>query len=181
MKITKLKLNNFRNYDHGTFDFCDNLNIIFGDNGTGKTSLLEAIHYLSLTKSFRSHNNSDVVQYSNDYFQIFGNFNDFKLQKLTVNLNYSKKEGKKLFFNNTELKKKTDIIGKIPVIILSPNNQKITESGPLLRRNFIDRILSQINREYLFELIEFKKLIYQRNLLLSVYREKNKKKIRSLY
>jgi len=176
MKLTKLNLNNFRNYDHRIFEFCDNLNIILGDNGTGKTSLLEAIHYLSLTKSFRSHNDSDVVQHSNDYFQIFGNFKNSDLKELTVNLNYSKTEGKKLFYNHTELKKKTDIVGKIPVIILSPNNQKITEGGPSLRRNFIDRILSQTNREYLLVLIEFKKLIYQRNLLLSFYREKNRKK-----
>ncbi len=173
MKITKLKLNNFRNYNHENFDFCDNLNIILGDNGSGKTSLLEAIHYLSLTKSFRTHNNSDVVQYDNDYFQIFGTFNNSKIDELNVNFNYSKKEGKKLLFNHIELRKKTDIIGKIPVIILSPNNQKITESGPLLRRSFIDRILSQINREYLLTLIEFKKRLYQRNLLLSEYKEKN--------
>jgi len=175
MKITKLKLNNFRNYNHENFDFCDNLNIILGDNGSGKTTLLEAIHYLSLTKSFRTHNNSDVVQYGNDYFQIFGTFNDSEIKEIIVNLNYSKTEGKKLFYNQVELNKKTDIIGKIPVIILSPNNQKITEGGPSLRRNFIDRILSQINREYLLLLIEFKKRLYQRNLLLSGFKEKNRK------
>lgn len=175
MILNKLKLNYFRNYEHGLFEFGDNLNIILGDNGTGKTSLLEAVHYLSLTKSFRTHNNSDVVQNGNDYFQLFGTFNNLKNKELIVNLNYSKTDGKKLFLNQTELKKKTEIIGKIPVIILSPNNQKITEGGPALRRNFIDRILSQINSEYLFVLIEFKKRMYQRNLLLLQYKEKVRK------
>lgn len=176
MKITQLKLNNFRNYNHENFNFCDNLNIILGDNGSGKTTLLEAIHYLSITKSFRTHNNGDVVQYDNDYFQLFGIFLDSKTRELSVNLNFSKKEGKKLFFNQMELIKKTEIIGKIPVIILSPNNQKITEGGPSLRRSFIDRILSQTSKEYLVELIEFKKRLYQRNILLSEYKEKKLKK-----
>jgi len=179
MKITKLKLNNFRNYNHENFDFCGNLNIILGDNGSGKTTLLEAIHYLSITKSFRTHNNSDVVQYDNEYFQLFGVFIDSEIRELSVNLNFSKKEGKKLFFNHIELSKKTEIIGKIPVIILSPNNQKITEGGPSLRRNFIDRILSQTNKEYLLELIELKKRLYQRNILLSEHKEKNLKKYNS--
>jgi len=171
MKLTELRLNYFRNYEHGNFSFGDNLNIILGDNGAGKTSLLEAIHYLSLTKSFRTHNNSNVVYNNHAYFQLFGNFYDSKNNQISVNLNYSKNDGKKLFFNHTEMKKKTEIIGKIPLIILSPGNQTITAGGPALRRNFIDRILSQTSNEYLYVLIEFKKRMYQRNLLLSRYRD----------
>ena len=171
MKLNELKLNFFRNYEHGFFEFGDNLNIILGDNGTGKTSLLEAIHYLSLTKSFRTHNNNNVIFNKSDYFQLFGKFLSTENSEISVNLNYSNSDGKKLFFNNSEMKKKTEIIGKIPLIILSPNNQTITEGGPSVRRNFIDRILSQINSDYLFVLIEFKKRIYQRNLLLSQYKD----------
>lgn len=171
MKLKTLKLNYFRNYDNGFFEFNDNLNIIYGDNGTGKTTLLEAIHFLSLTKSFRAGNDADVIKDKKDYFQIFGQFTNSKKKEVSVNLNYTRHEGKKVFLNKNELKKKTDIIGKIPVIILSPGTQKITEGGPLIRRNFIDRILAQINKEYLIALMEYKKRIYQRNILLNKYRE----------
>jgi DNA replication and repair protein RecF len=176
MKLKTLKLNYFRIYDNVFFEFNDNLNIIYGDNGTGKTTLLEAIHFLSLTKSFRAGNDTDVIKYKQDYFQIFGQFTNSKKTDISVNLNYSKCEGKKVFLNKNELKRKTDIIGKIPVIILSPGTQRITDGGPLIRRNFIDRILAQINKEYLIALMEYKKRIYQRNILLNKYREQKTNK-----
>ncbi len=176
MKLTKLTLNHFRNYNHCVFEFNDNLNIIIGNNGTGKTTLLEAIHFLSLTKSFRTHNDTDAISFNNDYFQIFGTFRDNNKKENLVNLNYSKGAEKKLFLNNSELKKKTDIIGKIPVIILSPGIQKITDGGPSIRRNFIDRILSQVDRDYLCSLIEYRKMLSQRNILLVDFKKRNVRK-----
>ncbi|MCD6441383.1 MAG: DNA replication/repair protein RecF [Candidatus Marinimicrobia bacterium] len=176
MKIKNLKLINFRNYDQGCFEFSDNLHIIFGDNGTGKTTLLEAIHFLSLTKSFRTNNDINIVKKNRDYFQIFGKFLNFKEKSFLVNLNFSKNEGKKIFINKADLKRKTDIVGRLPVVIFSPENQKITDGGPLIRRNFINRILSQVNSDYFQALIEYKKRIYNRNLLLNQYRSQQQNK-----
>ncbi|HCK99004.1 MAG TPA: hypothetical protein DHW42_02700 [Candidatus Marinimicrobia bacterium] len=176
MKLKTLKLINFRNYNEGFFEFSDNLNIIFGDNGTGKTTLLEAIHFLSLTKSFRTNNDINIVKKKQDYFQIFGSFLNSKDKKIFVNLNYSKNEGKRIFINKVDLKRKTDIVGRLPVVIFSPGSQKITDGGPQVRRNFIDRILSQINSDYFQALIEYKKRIYQRNLILNKYRVQRQNK-----
>ena len=176
MKLTRLSLNNFRNYDHCDFEFNNNLNIIIGDNGSGKTTLLEAIHYLSITKSFRTHNDDDVINNNHIYYQIFGTFKDNNNNDSIVNLNYSKNDGKKLFVNNTEFKKKTDIIGKIPVIILSPGIRSITEGGPSVRRNFIDRILSQTDHDFLKALIEYRRMLNQRNAILADYKNRDVKK-----
>lgn len=176
MKLKTLKLVNFRNYNQGFFEFSNNLNIILGDNGTGKTTLLEAIHFLSLTKSFRTNNDNNVVKKNQDYFQIFGSFLNSHDKNVLVNLNYSKNEGKKIFIDKVDLKRKTDIVGRLPVVIFSPGNQKITDAGPLVRRNFINRILSQIDSDYFKALIEYKKRIYHRNLLLNQYRSQRQNK-----
>jgi len=176
MKIKTLKLINFRNYNQGFFEFSDNLNIIFGDNGTGKTTLLEAIHFLSHPRSFRTNNDIDIVKKNSEYFQIFGGFLNTRNKNILVNLNYSKNEGKKVFIDKVDLKRKTDIVGRLPVVIFSPGSQKITDGGPLVRRNFIDRILSQINSDYFQALIEYKKRIYQRNLLLNQYQAQHQNK-----
>jgi len=175
MNLRKLKLVQFRNYNQVYLEFNEQVNIICGDNGVGKTALLEAIHYLSLAKSFRTNNDLDVLKSGQIYFQIFGNFTSQKNGRIDINLNYSKEEGKKVFINKFELKKRIDIVGKMPVIILSPGTQKITDGGPAVRRGFIDRIISQVNYNYFSSLIEYKKRIYQRNLILNQYRNRQRK------
>jgi len=175
MNLRTLKLVQFRNYNQVNLEFNENVNIICGDNGVGKTALLEAIHYLSLAKSFRTNNDLDVLKDGQIYFQIFGNFNSLKSGLIEINLNYSKDEGKKVFINKVELKKRVDIVGRMPVIILSPGTQKVTDGGPAIRRGFVDRILSQVNHEYFSSLVEYKKRIYQRNLILNQYRNRRRR------
>jgi DNA replication and repair protein RecF len=175
MKLRTLKLVQFRNYDQINFEFNESLNLICGDNGVGKTALLEAIHYLSLAKSFRTNNDLDVLKEGRIYFQVFGNFVSLENNRIEINLNYTKEEGKRIFFNKVELKKRTEMVGKMPVIILSPGTQKITDGGPAIRRGFIDRIISQVDPRYFSSLIEYKKRIYQRNLLLNQYRNKQRR------
>lgn len=171
MVIFALKLVNFRNHTHATFEFNDKLNVIYGDNGVGKTSILEAVHYLSLTKSFRTNRDDEVIENEKSYFQIFGKFCSVQDRKIGVNVNYEKGGAKKVFYNKKELKRKSDLIGKIPVVILSPGSQKVTEGAPSQRRNFLDRIISQIDQKYLSALQEYRRQITRRNTLLNTYKE----------
>ena len=174
MILHRIKIVNYRNYTNSNFEFHKQLNFINGENGSGKTSILEAIHFLALTKSFRTNTDSDVVKFNESYFQIFGNFSNNSGKENSVNINFSKTHGKRIFFNKVPLKRRIDIIGKIPVIIFSPSSQRITEGGPAGRRNFINRIVAQIDKEYFAELIEYRSRLTQRNLILNYYREKGK-------
>jgi len=174
MILQKLKIVNYRNYTNSNFEFHEQLNFINGDNGSGKTSILEAVHFLALTKSFRTNKDSDVVKYNESFFQIFGDFSDNSGKKNSVNVNFSKTDGKRIFLNKVPLKRRIDIVGKIPVIVFSPSSQRITEGGPAGRRNFINRIIAQIDKNYFAELIEYRRKLTQRNLILNSYREKGK-------
>jgi len=164
---------NFRKYTDSTFEFYDKTNFINGDNGSGKTSILEAVHYLSLTKSFRTNNDIESVNYQSDFFNIFGEFSNNTGHENFFNMNFTKTEGRSFLLNKVRIKKYTDIVGYAPVVILSPGLQKITEGGPSERRNFINRIISQVDHDYFINLIEYKKRLSQRNVVLNQYREKN--------
>ncbi|MCF7885683.1 MAG: DNA replication and repair protein RecF [Candidatus Marinimicrobia bacterium] len=166
-------MNNFRNYTKFEKEFNDSINILTGDNGAGKTAILEAIYIMSISKSFRTNSFRDIINKNEDYLQIFGKFVNQKSCK--INVNYTKNEGKKIFYNGHNLEKNTDLIGKIPVIILSPSDQRITEGPNSLRKNFINQILCQVDDKYLKNLLNFNKLLKRRNSLLKEYSKKNKK------
>jgi len=172
MVLRNLRLVNFRKYTDSVFEFHEKTNFINGDNGSGKTSILEAIHYLSLTKSFRTNNDNESVNYQSDYFNIFGELIDNHNQKILFNMNYSRKDGRSFLLNKNIIRRYTDIVGYAPVVILSPGLQKITEGSPAERRNFVNRIISQTDRDYFLALIEYRRRITQRNVVLNQYREK---------
>jgi len=175
MGIKQLKLINFRNHSNREFTFNNHLNFISGQNGAGKTSILEAIHFLALTKSFRSKVILNSLQNNADYFQIFGKFISDDGHLFEVNLNYAKQEGKRILIDKEPLQRDVDMIGKIPLIVLAPDSMQITAGGPAVKRAFINRILSLIDRDYLDHLIEYNRRISQRNKLLHKYREAGKK------
>jgi DNA replication and repair protein RecF len=174
MVLKNLRLVNFRKYTDSVFVFHEKTNFINGDNGSGKTSILEAIHYLSITKSFRTNNDSEAVNYQSDYFNIFGEFLSDNNQTILSNMNYSKTEGRSFLLNKSRVKRYTDVVGCAPVVILSPGLQKITEGVPAERRNFVNQIISQTDRDYLLTLIEYRRRISQRNAVLNQYREKKR-------
>lgn len=174
MYITHLKIVQFRNYLNAQFEFNRFLNIIHGPNGSGKTSILEAIHYLTLSKSFKTNSDNSVLNEGMDFFQVFGNYRDESEKSGELNINYQKNIGKKIFHNKTVLERKTAIIGLIPVVVLSPASDVITHGGPAMRRDFINRILSQVDPEYLSALLEYSKRLTERNLLLNRYNHENR-------
>lgn len=174
MRLKDLRLVKFRNYTDKQVKFHSQLNFITGDNGVGKTSILEAVHFLAITKSFRTNSDSDVVKYGENYFQVFGNFNTKEDENLLININYSKQDGKKLLVNKVALKKLSDIIGKVPVVILSPGSQRVTEGSPSIRRNFINKVISQVDRVYFDNLVKYRLGLSQRNRVLINYKGQGK-------
>jgi DNA replication and repair protein RecF len=172
MILKRIRMINFRNYKKFEHTFNKSINILTGDNGVGKTTILEAIYILAISKSFRTSSFRNIVNNEENYLQVFGNFVNKK--KIEVNINYTKNDGKKIFFNKQNLEKNTDLIGKIPVIILAPSDQRITEGPNSLRKDFINQILCQVNKKYLDNLLTYNKLIKRRNSLLKNYRNKKK-------
>ena len=180
MILKKLSLTNFRNIKEQSIEFDKKLNILYGENGQGKTSILEAIYILSISKSFRTNTEKILLQYEKEFFDIKGFFTNEINRDIFIRIFYSLKDGKNLFLNENKLKKYSEIIGTTPVILLSLEDLELTYGVPSIRRKFIDILISQVNPLYLHALQNYKRSILQRNKLLTLIYEK-KESIRSLF
>jgi DNA replication and repair protein RecF len=146
------------------------LNYIVGGNGVGKTTILEAIYYLCTTKSCVTMSDSEAVRIGEDIFNVSGRF--LGLTNDSVQINYSIIDNKKTFLlGNKQIKKFSDVIGKFPVVLLSPSDHSITQGYPAERRRFVDSVISQASRTYLNLLLEYNRTIKQRSYLLNRIRE----------
>ena len=180
MKLNKISITNFRNIQKQNIEFDKKLNIFYGENGQGKTSILEAIYFLSISKSFRTKSEKIVLQFEKDLFDIKGYFTDRNDREILIRVFYSLKDGKNLFLNENKLNKYSEIIGISPVILLSLEDLELTYGIPSNRRKFIDILLSQVNPLYLHALQNYKRSILQRNKHLNMINEK-KESINSLF
>jgi len=167
MFLQNLSLKNFRVFSNIDIDFTDGINIISGLNGQGKTSILESIYYLSLTRSFKSSADKNVIKYDSDYFNIKGKilFNDVKLEN--INLSYSEAHKKQIYIKKNKVEKFSEYIGKLPCVLLTLNDLKLTLGLPSNRRKFIDIVLSQVSKVYLQNLKSYKRIVQQKNKLLN--------------
>ncbi len=170
MEITRLKLQYFRNHIHTEARFSPNVNLITGPNGSGKTNLIDAIHYLCMSRSFVSSSDQYVAHHDEKYFMIDGDFSGSLRASFKVSCSYSRGEGKKIFVNDSPLDRLSDLIGMVPVVVLSPEDLKLTSDGPAERRSFLDSMISQISTPYLRSLIKYRKIRKQRNKLLQEFR-----------
>lgn len=170
MHIDHLELRNFRNHLDTKVDWVPGLNVITGPNGAGKTSLIDSIHYLCMSRSFVSTSDMYVIHQIESYFMISGQFKGNIRKEFKVSCSYSRGEGKKIFVNDSPLDRLSDLIGMVPVVVLSPDDKKLTLEGPVERRSFIDGFISQISPAYLRDLIDYRKIRKQRNTLLQDFR-----------
>ena len=170
MRITHLELLHFRNHKKNQVDWAPHLNVITGPNGAGKTSLIDAIHYLCMSRSFVSTSDIYVTYQGESYFFLKGDFKGEIRSEFEVSCTYSRGEGKKIFVNDGPLDKLSDLIGMVPVVVLSPDDKKLTLEGPTERRSFLDSFISQISVGYLRDLIDYRRIRKQRNTLLQDYR-----------
>lgn len=166
MRITQLELLNFRNHVKSSVSWAPHLNILTGPNGAGKTSIIDAIHYLCMSRSFVSRTDQYVINSGESYFMINGHFEGNIRAEFEVACSYSRGEGKKIFVNDSPLDRLSDLIGMVPVVVLSPDDKKLTLEGPSERRSFIDSFISQISSSYLRDLLDYRKVRKQRNTLL---------------
>lgn len=169
MLITKLELLHFRNHQKNEVEWAPHLNIITGPNGAGKTSLIDAIHYLCMSRSFVSSSDMYVIHQGESYFMLKGNFEGEIRSEFEVSCTYSRGDGKKIFVNDGPLDRLSDLIGMVPVVVLSPDDKKLTLEGPMERRSFLDSFISQISSAYLRDLLDYRKIRKQRNTLLQNY------------
>ena len=167
-QIEQIKLTNYKNYTFKAFSFCEKLNFIVGNNGTGKTNLLDAIYYSCFTKSYLTSSDLMVVNFDNDFFRIETHFlfsNDNQL----LEIKYLKQEKKEVFLNKAKVEKQAEFIGKFPCVIITPDDNQLILGGSEVRRKFIDGTLSQFSSKYLYNLITYNKLLVQRNALLKSF------------
>ena len=171
MKIERLKLKKFRNYDKLDIKFNDKLNIIIGNNAQGKTNILEAIYFLSITKSFLSINDKNCMKKNEVFTKIEGNIRTNKGKNiLSLILN---ENGKKLEINDNEIKKHSDYIGNLKVIIFNPDNIRLIKDAPGNRRRFLNIEISQLYGKYINLLNEFNVVLKQRNEYLKIIKNNN--------
>ncbi len=171
MKIRKITINNLRNHSHTEMEFADGINIISGLNGAGKTTVLEAITICALSKSFLAMPESAIIKSGTDGYYIASEaISDLGIPyKISVGFTKGKRKLIKSSLGDSLLPK--EIIGEMPVSVLSPDYKSITFGSPGDRRNFIDKILSQVSRRYIEEAISLKKCLKQRNRILQIARK----------
>jgi len=168
MNVTRIRLRNFRNHDDTTVEFGESLNVLLGGNGQGKTNILEAISFLCLTKSFYAAGDSIVLQIGKDYFDVEGTIVADSGIEHTVRVAYQKSsEEKQVAINHARPETLASVIGRFPIVVLSPENNGITFGAPSDRRKFIDLTLSQLSTSYFADLLEYRKVVRQRNRVLA--------------
>lgn len=167
MKINSINIINLRNHLNSSLEFSPVANIIYGANGTGKTTILEAVSISSISKSFLPTPDALLIEKNSDFYAIKCNAEtDFNIN-YKINVKYEKGARKHISGSEGEHLLPKHIIGIIPIVILSPDFKAITFGAPAERRNFIDRTLSQASRKYYELLVDLKKCLKQRNSLLN--------------
>jgi len=165
MYLKKLTLTNFKNYELNELEFSPKINCFVGNNGVGKTNILDAIHYMSLTKSFFNNTDSISIRHGEDYFIIQGTFVRDG-EEDSIYCAFQKQKHKLLKRNGKEYQTLSDHVGRYPVVMISPADSALITEGSEERRRFLNKIISQYNSEYLDSVLRYSKALQQRNKLL---------------
>ncbi len=171
MHIYSLSLLQFKNYREANFGFVPGINCFTGNNGTGKTNILDAIYYLSFCKSFSNASDIHNILFEEEFFIIQG---QYQVNEATDGLYCSVKKGQKKIFkrNKKDYDRLSDHIGSYPLVLIYPGDVQLILGGSEDRRKFVDGVISQYNKEYLYRLIDYNKALQQRNSLLKLFAER---------
>jgi DNA replication and repair protein RecF len=163
--LESIHIRSFRNYEQASFAFSEDLNIISGPNGSGKTNLLDAIYYLCVGKSYFNGLDGNNVKHGDSYFRIEGKFFVRELiDRVTVA--YKLNDSKFIARNGNKYERLAEHTGRFPVVVIEPDDTLLVVHGSEVRRRLFDQILSQAHQEYLDALLQYNRTLQQRNTLL---------------
>lgn len=168
MHLKKISLLNFKNFESQSFDFEEKVNCFVGDNGVGKTNVLDAIYYLSFGKSYFNSVASQNIRHNQDFFMIEGEY-DINNRNETIICSLKRGSKKIIKRNDKEYDKFSEHIGHLPLVIISPADRDLIVEGSDVRRKFMDSVISQSDKRYLKSLINYNKVLQQRNALLKYF------------
>ncbi|MFT5859895.1 MAG: DNA replication and repair protein RecF [Flavobacteriaceae bacterium] len=165
MHLENLHLVNFKNYDEADISLSKGINCFVGNNGAGKTNILDAVHYLSMCKSYMNVVDRQNIQFDQPFFVIQG---DWLKEEQKVSIHCGVKVGAKKVFrrNKKDYEKLADHIGQFPSVMISPYDRDLISEGSDLRRKWMDGIIAQFDRRYLDDIVKYAKVLAQRNALL---------------
>lgn len=165
MHLRRLNLTNFKNYESAEITLSEGINCFVGNNGAGKTNILDAVHYLSICKSYMNVVDRQNIRFDQPFFVLQG---DWVKNDIEVNIHCAVKVGAKKVFkrNKTEYERLADHIGQFPAVMISPYDRDLISEGSELRRRWMDGIISQLDRKYLDNIQKYGKILIQRNALL---------------
>ncbi len=186
MYLEKLNLLNFKNYEEAGFSFCPQINCFVGENGSGKTNLLDAVYYLCISKSAFAANDAQSIRHGADFFLIDGFFHlggtplggtakanrpqESKVFQITCAL--QKGQRKVILSDKKPYEKIMEHIGRFPVVLIAPDDTDLVREGSEERRRFFDTMLSQVDSFYLGDLMQYTNLLKQRNSLLKLFADR---------
>ena len=165
MKLERIQFVHFRNHESLIFEPDGGVNLIYGLNGSGKTSVLEGVHYCALTKGFVNAHDNECLSSGKPFFLLKGVFADSYGKKTEVNVTYSPQEGKQLTVNGQSSSSFSSHVGSVPCITFSPADIAIINGSPAERRRFLDNAICQTDRGYLDALLQYRRILQQRNSL----------------
>lgn len=167
MELSQLSLKNFRNYDQAELNFQSGINVFLGENAQGKTNLLESIYALALARSHRTKTDKDLIQWGQSEAKIAGRVTN-RFGKTPLSLSWSAK-GKQARVNHLDQSRLSTYIGQLNVILFAPEDLDLVKGAPTVRRRFIDIEFGQMNRLYLQQSAQYKKILKDRNAYLKAW------------
>ena len=172
MKIRKIKLINFRNYEEQIINIKKDINIFYGENAQGKTNIIEAIFLCSIGKSFRTNKEKEVIKFQKDFASIEI---EYEKEDRDGKIKIDFKEKKEIFLNGIKINKLSELLGNIHTVLFSPDDINILKDGPQKRRKFLDIMIGQLRPNYIYLLNRYNKVLEQRNNYLKQIKIQNKK------
>ena len=173
MILKSITLTNYKSFSAKTVDLDPKINCFIGSNGVGKSNVLDAIYHLSFGKSYFNPISSQNIKHGEDFFAIKGSYRNESKEEVVI-INFKKNDKKVIKRNNKKYEKFSDHIGFIPLVIISPSDRNLIAEGSDIRRKFIDSVISQSDKKYLENLINYNKILTQRNSLLKlIFKNKN--------